>query len=56
MMDTNYLGAIRVIKGALPRFREKQNGAIVNISSGAALLGVPGVGCYAASKAALEGI
>ena len=54
-MDTNFFGCLRTIKGALPAFRAKKNGTIVNISSGAGIVGRPSRGLYAGSKFALEG-
>jgi short-subunit dehydrogenase len=54
-MDTNFFGCLRTIKGALPAFRESKNGTIVNISSGAGIVGRPSRGLYAGSKFALEG-
>lgn len=54
-MDTNFYGCLRTIKGVLPAFRERKGGTIVNVSSGAGLVGMPARGLYAASKFALEG-
>jgi short-subunit dehydrogenase len=54
-MDTNFFGCLRTIKGAVPAFREAKNGTIVNISSGAGIVGRPSRGLYAGSKFALEG-
>ena len=54
-METNFHGCIRTIKGALPAFRANKGGVIVNISSGAGVVGLPSRGLYAASKFALEG-
>ena len=54
--DTNFYGCLRTIKGVLPSFRTRKSGTIVNVSSGAGLIGRPGRGLYAASKFALEGV
>jgi 2-hydroxycyclohexanecarboxyl-CoA dehydrogenase len=49
----NVRGAWLASRAALPGMERAGGGAIVNIASGAALIGVPGLGAYAASKAAL---
>lgn len=49
----NYLSAVRVNNALLPALRESGDGAIVNLSSGAALVAVPGLIHYGAAKAAL---
>lgn len=53
IMEVNFFGAVHCILEALPIMREKSNGLIVNISSVAAKHGVPYLGAYSASKAAL---
>lgn len=54
--DTNFLGAVAVMKGAIPIFRARKNGTIVNVSSTAGVAGNPGSSVYSASKFALEGL
>ncbi|PWC06256.1 oxidoreductase [Mycetocola zhujimingii] len=56
LFDTNFFGAVAMIKAVLPAMRERRSGAIVNISSIGVRLTPPGSGYYAASKAALEGM
>jgi short-subunit dehydrogenase len=53
-VQTNYLGAVRAVKAALPQLKEK-NGRIINISSVAGISTIPFLGAYSASKYALEG-
>ena len=54
VMDTNYFGAMRMIKAVLPSMRKRGSGCIVNVSSaGGRICGVLS-GPYCASKHALE--
>lgn len=52
--ETNYFGAIKVMKGVLPQMRKQGSGLIINITSIAGYMGLPFRGIYSASKAALE--
>ena len=54
MFGVNVIGAISVIQAALPAMKRAGGGAIVNIASGAALLGVNEGAVYGATKAALQ--
>ncbi len=56
LMETNFFGAVAVIRAALPTLRAQRFGAIVNISSLGGQLSFAGFGAYSASKFALEGI
>ncbi len=53
MFAVNVLGPISVMQLAIPAMRRTGGGAIVNIASGAAILGVGQFAAYAASKAAI---
>lgn len=55
MLETLYLGPVRLIRAVLPHMRKRKYGVIVNISSGAALEGRDSMGAYAGAKAALDG-
>jgi NAD(P)-dependent dehydrogenase (short-subunit alcohol dehydrogenase family) len=55
-LDTNVLGAMRVVRAVLPTWRRRGSGTIVNVSSIAGVVGVPFGGAYSASKHALEGL
>ena len=54
-LEVNFYGPLRLIRAALPGFRKRMTGAIVNITSVAGIDGLPSCGLYAASKFALEG-
>jgi len=56
LFDTNFFGAVAMIKAVLPGMRARRSGAIVNISSIGARIRPPGSGYYAAAKSALEGM
>jgi short-subunit dehydrogenase len=53
VMDVNYYGAVNFILSSLPVIKKTGRGLIVNITSVAARYGVPFLGAYGASKAAL---
>ena len=55
VMDTNYLGMVRMNRAVLPMMRERGGGKIVLFSSINGLLGIPFQSAYTASKHAIEG-
>ena len=55
-LDVNLYGAIAMIKALLPSMRERRSGSIINITSMAGQVGLPGIAYYTASKYALEGV
>lgn len=54
LYGTNLFGAVELIKAVLPQMRERKSGAIINLSSIAAVQSGVGSGYYASTKAALE--
>ncbi len=54
VFDTNLFGAVRCMRVALPGFRARGGGCIINISSAAGSVALPAISAYASSKAALE--
>ena len=56
LMDVNYFGALHCIKAALPWFKQKGMGRIVNVSSMGGRIGTFGYAAYCSSKFALTGL
>ncbi len=54
--DTNFFGALEVIRAALPILRVQGSGHIVNISAAAVISNYAGFSIYGATKWALEGV
>ncbi|HFE45775.1 MAG TPA: SDR family NAD(P)-dependent oxidoreductase [Nannocystis exedens] len=56
VFEVNVFGALALMQLCLPTFRGQRSGVIINISSMSGRAGLPGLGGYAASKFALEGM
>ena len=54
ILELNVVAPLAAMQAVLPTMRAQGSGSIVNVSSGTVLRPVPGVGAYAASKAALS--
>ncbi|MET0419458.1 MAG: SDR family oxidoreductase [Actinoplanes sp.] len=53
VLDVNVVGMARVVRAALPWLRRSAHASVVNVSSIAALNGLPGRALYSASKGAV---
>jgi NAD(P)-dependent dehydrogenase (short-subunit alcohol dehydrogenase family) len=56
IMDTNFLGCVRVNRAVLPHMRRQRGGLLLHISSGAGRVAIPAFGLYCASKFAMEAL
>ena len=56
LFDTNYFGAVDMIKAVLPQMRGRGSGHVVNISSMAGLVANPPNAYYSATKFAMESL
>src|SRR6266404_5294186 len=56
LMDTNFLGPVRVNRAVLPHMRRQRSGVLMHVSSGAGRVVIPSGGFYCASKFALEAL
>jgi NAD(P)-dependent dehydrogenase (short-subunit alcohol dehydrogenase family) len=54
ILDINLTGVFRMTRAVIPQMLKQGRGAIVNISSVASLVGIPGAPAYAASKGGLD--
>lgn len=54
--DTNYFGAVRLVRAVLPGMRRQGSGQIIMIGSIGGLIGLPFLAHYSASKFALDGL
>ncbi|MGB4786213.1 MAG: SDR family NAD(P)-dependent oxidoreductase, partial [Candidatus Acidiferrum sp.] len=56
LMDTNFIGPVRVNRAVLPHMRRQRSGVLIHVSSGAGRVVLPSAGFYCASKFALEAL
>ena len=52
VFNTNFFGALEVVKAVLPQMREQGSGLVINVTSIAGYMGLPFRGIYSASKSA----
>jgi NAD(P)-dependent dehydrogenase (short-subunit alcohol dehydrogenase family) len=55
-LETNFIGAVRVLRAVLPAMRAQRSGRLITIGSLGGLTGMPYQPFYSASKFALEGL
>jgi NAD(P)-dependent dehydrogenase (short-subunit alcohol dehydrogenase family) len=55
-MDTMFFGTASVTRAALPHMRKRRKGQIINLSSAAGIMGLPGFSGYCAAKFAVNGL
>jgi NAD(P)-dependent dehydrogenase (short-subunit alcohol dehydrogenase family) len=55
IFETNFFGAVGLVKAALPGMRERGSGRIINVSSVTGRIAMPATAAYSAAKHALEG-
>ena len=56
VLDINLNGVFRITRASVPEMLKAGGGSIINISSVASLVGIPGLPAYAASKGALDAL
>jgi NAD(P)-dependent dehydrogenase (short-subunit alcohol dehydrogenase family) len=56
VLETNFLGTVRMCQGVVPIMREQKDGRIINFSSINGLLATPFQSAYVSSKFAIEGM
>ena len=53
VFETNFFGALEVIKAVVPHMRKQRSGMVINVTSIAGYMGLPYRGIYSATKGAL---
>lgn len=56
ILNTNAVGAFRIIREVIPQMRSQKSGRIINITSLNGVLSLPNFGIYSSSKFALEAL
>ena len=56
LLETNYLGVVRVLQAVLPLMRRQGFGTILNVGSAGGKIAIPFQAHYSASKFAIEGL
>lgn len=56
VIELNLLGPLHAIQAVVPKMKEQGGGVIINISSNVSKMAIPGIGAYASTKYALNGL
>lgn len=56
IIELNLLGPLHALQAVVPKMKEQGGGVIINISSNVSKMAIPGIGAYAATKYALNGL
>lgn len=56
LFETNTFGVMAMMQAVIPQFRQRQSGAIVNVTSSTTLASFPLASAYTASKTAIDGL
>lgn len=56
IIELNIFGPLFAIQAVVPRMKEQGGGVIINISSNVSKMAIPGIGTYASTKYALNGL
>lgn len=56
IFELNVLGSVEAMQAMIPKMRQNGGGLIINVSAIVSKMSLPGVGAYAATKAALDKI
>ena len=56
IIELNMLGPLHAMQAVIPKMKEQGGGVIINISSSVSKMAIPGIGTYASTKYALNGL
>ena len=56
IIELNLFGPLHAIQAVAPKMKEQGGGVIINISSSVSKMAIPGIGAYASTKYALNGL
>lgn len=56
IIELNLLGPLHAIQAVVPKLQAQGGGVIINISSNVSKMAIPGIGAYASTKYALNGL